>query len=369
MQVVERLVGDDARRHVHDVTLGDGLGLGIGVERRAEQGHRGRRRRGGEGDEELVAVVLADDLGDLLFFVLAVVLGILGVGIVRLAERHADGHAHLPLLRAVRLVDQERHAQVLQLRVLLDLLQHPGELLLRGDDDRLALLQETRQVVRLPRQAHHVLQVRELLDVLADVGVERLAVREDEDDVHQLVAGAGLEQAVQPVGQPADRQRLAAAGRVVDQILAPDVARRSEMRHGIVGHLPHHAALVVARQDGEGRPLRPVLFGLALGHADQKERQRLQQLVLRQHFAVEELDRVFALGLRRVGQPGVVPAEVLHPARVGRGHHVAGVGGQVEEGMPEAVCGYGRARRTAPRRHARSGSSRASPPAPRWAGR
>ncbi len=40
MQVVERLVGNDARRHVHDVALGDGLGLGVGVERLAEQSRR-----------------------------------------------------------------------------------------------------------------------------------------------------------------------------------------------------------------------------------------------------------------------------------------------------------------------------------------
>ena len=237
MQVVERLVGDDARRHVHDVALGDGLGLAVGVERRAEQGDRGRGGRGGEGDEELVAVVLADDLGDLLFVVLAVSVGIFGVGVVGLAEGHADGHAHLAFLRPVRFVDQERHTQILQFGVLLDLLQHPGELLLRGDDDRLALLQETRQVVGLPRQAHHVLQVRELLDVLPDVCIERLPVGEDEDDVHQLVARAGLEQAVQPVGQPADGERLAAAGGVVDEVFPPDVAGRGEMRRRIVGHL------------------------------------------------------------------------------------------------------------------------------------
>ncbi len=60
------------------------------------------------------------------------------------------------------------------------LLQHPGELLLRGDDDRLALLQEARQVVGLPGDAHHVLEVGELLDVVPDVRVERFAVGEDE---------------------------------------------------------------------------------------------------------------------------------------------------------------------------------------------
>ena len=75
----------------------------------------------------------------------------------------------------------------------------------------------------------------------------------------------------------------------------PDVARRGKVRRDvIVGHLPHHAALVIAREDGEGRALRLVLLRLALGHADEEERERLEQLVLRQHFAVKELDRVFA---------------------------------------------------------------------------
>ena len=219
--------------------------------------------------------------------------GVLGVRLVRFAERQADGRAHLAFLRAVGLVDQERHAQLLQFRVLLDLLQHPGELLLRGDDDRLALLEEARQVVGLPRQAHHILEVRELLDVLPDVRVERFAVGEDEHDVHQLLVRAGLEQAVQAVGQPADGQRLAAAGGMVGQILSADVAGRGEVRRDVVRHLPHHAALVVAREDGEGRALRLVLLRLALGHADEEERQRLQQLVLRQHLAVKELHRIF----------------------------------------------------------------------------
>ena len=114
------------------------------------------------------------------------------------------------------------------------------------------------------RKAHHVFEMRELLDVLPDVRVERFAVGEDEDHVHQLFVGAGLEEAVQPVGEPADGERFAAAGGMVDQILPPDVAGRGEMLQGIIGHLAHHAALVVAREDREGRALRLVLFGLAL---------------------------------------------------------------------------------------------------------
>ena len=82
MEVVERPVRDDARRHVHDVPLGDGFGLRVGVEGRTEQRDSGWGGRGSEGDEKLITVVLADDLGNLLFIVLAVVCGILGIGIV-----------------------------------------------------------------------------------------------------------------------------------------------------------------------------------------------------------------------------------------------------------------------------------------------
>ena len=138
----------------------------------------------------------------------------------------------------------------------MEFFQHPGELLLRGDDDRLALFQEARQVVGLAREAHHVFQVGEILDVLADVRVERFAVGEDERDVHQLLARAGLEQAVQPVGQPADGQRLAAAGGVIDEILPADVALGGEMRRDVLGHLPHQTALMVAREHRERRAFR-----------------------------------------------------------------------------------------------------------------
>ncbi len=140
---------------------------------------------------------------------------------------------------------------------------------------------------------------------------------------------------MQAVGQPADGQRLAAAGGMIDEILAADVGLRGKVRRDVIGHLPHHAALVVAREQGEGRTLRLVVLRLALGHADEEERERFEQLLLGQHLAVEELHRVFALCLRRVRQARVVPAEVLFPARVGGGHHVARVGGEVEERMLE----------------------------------
>ncbi len=51
--------------------------------------------------------------------------------------------------------------------------------------------------------------------------------------------------------------------------------------------------------------------------------------------SVEKLDRVFVRILCGVGQPRVVPAEVLDPARVGGRHQVARISGEIQEGMLE----------------------------------
>ena len=81
---------------------------------------------------------------------------------------------------------------------------------------------------------------------------------------------------------------------MVDEILAADVALGGELRRDVVCDFPHHAALVIAREEGEGRAFRLVLLRLALGHADEKERERFEQLVFRQDLAVKELHRIFA---------------------------------------------------------------------------
>ena len=246
MQVVERLVGNDARRHVHDVALGDGFGFGVGVERLAEQRDRGRRRRGGERDEQLVAVVLADDLGDLLFRVLLRRVSASGSSDLRNGRRMAA-----PIWPSC-----ERWAS--SIRNATRSFFNSGFFSISSSTQAnfccvvtmigLRSLRKRGRSSAFLRHAHHVLQVGEILDVLPDVRVERFAVGEDEHDVHQLLARAGLEEAVQPVGQPADRERLAAAGGMVDEILAADVAGRGEMRRDVVRHFPHHAALVVARE-------------------------------------------------------------------------------------------------------------------------
>ena len=108
-----------------------------------------------------------------------------------------------------------RNATALQFRVLLNLIQHPSELLLRGDDDGFPFLEETGQIVSLHRDADNVLEVSELIDVLPNVCIQRLSIGENQGDVDQLLVRAWLVEAVQPVSQPADRKRLAAASRVI----------------------------------------------------------------------------------------------------------------------------------------------------------
>ena len=126
---------------------------------------------------------------------------------------------------------------------------------------------------------------------------------------------------------------------MVDEVLAPDVARGNEMRQGIDGHFPYHAALMVAWQDGKGCMGWLVFVSVKGRHMDEKERQCLQKLILGQNLTIKELDRIFTRRLRLIGQSAVMPAEVLGPARIGCSHHVAGVGGKVEERILENFVG------------------------------
>jgi len=80
----------------------------------------------------------------------------------------------------------------------------------------------------------------------------------------------------EPMREPSDREALAAAGGMVDEIFPADVCLRLELRRDVVGDFPNRPALVVAGKQCEGRTLRPVGLGFAVGHADQKERERFQ---------------------------------------------------------------------------------------------
>src|ERR1035437_521639 len=122
---------------------------------------------------------------------------------------------------------------------------------------------------------------------------------------------------------------------MVGQIFLADVALFGEVGRDVLRHSPHQTALVIAREDGGGWALRLIVLRFALGYPDEEERQRLQQLLLRQYLPIKEFDRILVGVSGRIGQPHVVPAEVLLFARVGGWHYVASIGGKVEERVLE----------------------------------
>ena len=145
-----------------------------------------------------------------------------------------------PALARVRLVDDDREAPAAVLAA--DLVEDERELLHRRDDDLLALGDELAQVARVLGVPDRRADLRELLDRVADLLVEDAPVGDDDDRVEdrRIV----LLQADQLVREPGDGVRLAAAGRVLDQV-AP--ARAVLLR---VGQEPaHDVELVVARPD------------------------------------------------------------------------------------------------------------------------
>ena len=123
-----------------------------------------------------------------------------------------------------------------------DLVEDERELLDRRDDDLLAVLDELAQVARVLGVADGRAHLGELLDRVADLLVEDAPVGDDDDRVEDRRVVAL--QADQLVGQPGDRVRLAAAGRVLDQ-----VAPAGAVRLGVGEQLAHHVELVVARED------------------------------------------------------------------------------------------------------------------------
>ena len=123
-----------------------------------------------------------------------------------------------------------------------DLVEDEGELLHRRDDDLLALLDELAQIAGALGVAHRRAHLHELLDGLLDLVVEDAPVGDHDHRVEHLLAAA-LD-ADELVREPGDGVRLAAARRVLDQV----ALARAVGAH-IGQGLPHHAELVVARQD------------------------------------------------------------------------------------------------------------------------
>ena len=111
-----------------------------------------------------------------------------------------------------------------------DLVQDERELLHRGDDDLLAVLDELPQVAGVLGVAHRGADLGELLDGVADLLVEDAPVGDDDDRVEDRLSPSFAGRSSWWASQ-AMELRLAAAGRVLDQI-APARAAAAGHRPG-----------------------------------------------------------------------------------------------------------------------------------------
>ena len=247
----ELVVAVDRRvvlEHVQDEALLDRLLHAVVVERKmpdravalrirfAEDLQRLVLRRGREGVVAGVGEKLARLHQAFEPFVVRLVLACL----VRLAEHSRDRRTGLAPLARVRLVDDHREGAP-AMRVA-DLLTDEGELLDRRDDDLLALLDEPAQVARMLGVPHGRPHLGVLADRVADLLVQDAAVGDDDDRVEDRRAVPF--QRDQLMGQPGDREALAAARRVLDQI-----ALACPVLAGVGQEPAHHFELLVPGPD------------------------------------------------------------------------------------------------------------------------
>jgi hypothetical protein len=259
-QLVVGLVGDVILQHVLDEAFLNRLAHGVAVEGlaiAAEDRQRLVFGRRGEGEKAHVRLLasLGHGAEQALKLALALLLGHLPrlAAQLRAAQHTLELRRRLARLRAVRLIDDHRVPARGQMALaafaalLAQLGQLPGherKLLQRGDDDRHAGFQRLGELARiLVDLLHHALAVVELVNGVLQLPVQHHPVGDDHHAVeHPLIAF--VVQAGQAVRQPGNRIALAAAGRVLNQIV---------MSHTFAGsgchHLAHRLQLVIARED------------------------------------------------------------------------------------------------------------------------
>ena len=259
-----------------------------------------------------------------------------------LPERDAHLGRPLAVLVPVGFIDQEGHTSRAKRRILLQLIENVRELLLRRHDDGLwsyLLLEipmnETVHVFRLRRQSNLIIQMNEFRNVILNVLVQRLRRCDNKHRLDQLLVRSRLEQRIKFRRQPANGQRLAAAGSVLGQILLADVTLLCEIRRNVRRNLLHAARLMKARINGECRTRR-ILLRLGLFRNAHKEKGNVFQQILRcQHLVIKELHRIFILAVRLVDQPLVMPSEIIRMPWIRRQLHFARICCNVSERMLE----------------------------------
>ena len=216
------------RQHVDDEALLDRLLHGVGVEGHVPDllafGNGGAEDLqglvlGGRGEGEVAGVgqqllALHDPidlvLGGLVFFRRA-----------GLPQRHGHGRRGPPALTRMGLVNDE--GERVPAVLVADRVEDVRELLHRGDDDPLAVLEQGAEMARVVGMSHDGPNLRELLDGVLDLLVQHPPVRHHDHRIDER-----LTVPLQPdqlVGQPGDGVGLAAAGRVLNQILVADSPR------------------------------------------------------------------------------------------------------------------------------------------------
>ncbi len=259
LQLEEGLVGGVGGQHVVDEPLLDGLAHRVKVERLVATGVRvvateqlqglglGRGREGEEA-HVLLAPPGRHRLGQRLLHVVRRQLGGVVVG-ARLGcpEHSAQFLGGVAGLGGVGLVDDHGVAPGGQR---LDVVEHPRELLQRGDDHPGLLAGQRRRQLgrRLVDALHHAVGVLELVDRVLQLAVEHHPVGDDHHLVEHLdVAGVQGRQAMR---QPGDGVRLPRPGRVLDE-----VGVAGSLGSGRRLHAQHGVPLVVAGEDHARRLL------------------------------------------------------------------------------------------------------------------
>ena len=364
-QAVIRGIRRVVRQHVEDEALFDRLPHTVEVERLRGAARSGPAedlqglglRRGGEGEERQIRLpsTRRHHLVEAVLPILPVVIGLpcvraqnslefarglAGLAGVRLVHDHgvaARGDLRLPGFRPRGLAGRRGPLRC-RARGVQQPAQHEGKLLQRGNDDLGAVDQRFGKLPAVPvDRPDHALRVFDLVDRVLQLPVQHAAVGDDDDAVEDLGV-LGVVQTRQPVRQPRDAVGLAAAGRVLDQIVParPLVARRC-------GQFPHRVELVIAGKDqGLGTPRRPVRSAaVLLARFDEHEvAEDVEHAVAVQHVFPEIAGPV-PRGVARIPRPaldGPGPAAAVEgqearrvPGQASTHVHLVGVRGEVHQ--------------------------------------
>ena len=345
-------VGRVVLQHVEDERFLDRLPHGVAVRRlpiAAEDGEGLVLGRRGEGEEAQVRLPAAlGHAAEQLLHVLEAFFRRPPLGLLAqpLAAQHLlEIGGGLAALRAVRLVDdhgaapRRQRAAAACAALLGHLEQLPRDerkLLQRGDDHRHRVLQRLGQLPRaLVDLLHHAALVLELVDRVLQLLVEHHPVGHHDHAVEDPLI-LGVVQRRQSMRQPADGVALAAARRVLDEIVVADA-----LAPGRVHQRAHGLKLVVAREDHRLLlDLAALVVALLLDLEMDEPRQQVEEAVPLQDL-LPQIGR--AIGApRRVGRvagaavaPFVEGQEVRRRACQPRGHeHRFGVHGEMDQRAP-----------------------------------